>query len=96
MEFEGEPYGADVSFMLGDLPPGAGPGLHTHPYAEVCIVRSGRAAMTVDGRQVIAGPGDILVIGPETSHSFVADGEERLDMVCIHVSHRFIIQELQP
>ena len=96
VEFEGEPYGAGVSFLLGDLPPGTGPRLHTHPYAEICIVRSGRAAMTADGREVIAGPGDIVVIGPETSHSFVAVGEKRLDMVCIHVSERFIIQWCQP
>ena len=95
VEFEGEPYGAGVSFLLGDLAPGAGPSLHTHPYAEICIVRSGEAAMTVDGREIIAGPGDILVIGPEVSHSFVAVGEERLDMVGIHVSGRFIIQRCQ-
>jgi quercetin dioxygenase-like cupin family protein len=94
VEFEGEPYGAGVSFLLGDLPPGAGPSLHAHPYAEICIVRSGEVAMTVDGREIIVGPGDILVTGPEISHSFVAIGEERLDMVGIHVNGRFIIQRL--
>ena len=34
--FEGHLYGgADVSFFLSDTPPGRGPSLHTHPYAEV-------------------------------------------------------------
>jgi mannose-6-phosphate isomerase-like protein (cupin superfamily) len=92
VEFEGEPYGAGASFLLGDLAPGTGPRPHTHPYAEICIVRSGQAAMTIDGREVTAGPGDIVVIGPQTPHSFVVVGEQRLDMVCIHVRERFIMQ----
>ena len=94
VEFEGEPYGSDVSFFLGDLLPGKGPGLHQHPYSETCIVRFGQAAMTVDGEEVVAGAGDIVVIGPETPHRFAAIGDERLDMVCVHASDRFIIESL--
>ena len=92
--FEGEPHGSEVSFFLGDLLPGKGPGLHTHPYSETCIVRRGRAAMIVDGEDVVAGAGDIVVIGPETPHRFAAIGDERLDIVCIHASDRFIIDSL--
>ena len=37
--FEGQEYGeADVSFFLTDAPPGTGPRLHTHPYAEVFVI----------------------------------------------------------
>jgi mannose-6-phosphate isomerase-like protein (cupin superfamily) len=94
VEFEGEPFGAGVSFFLGNLSPGKGPGLHQHPYAETCIVFSGRAAMVVDGEEVVAGAGDIVVIGPETPHRFTATGSERLDMVCIHAADRFVIEPL--
>jgi mannose-6-phosphate isomerase-like protein (cupin superfamily) len=94
VEFEGAPYGAGVSFFIGDLEPGKGPGLHKHPYSETCIVRSGQAAMTVDGEEVIAGPGDIVVIGPETPHRFTAIGDQRLVAVCIHASERFVIEWL--
>lgn len=94
VEFEGEPHGAGVSFFLGDLAPGKGPRLHKHPYSETCIVRTGQAAMTVDGEAVVAGPGDIVVIGAETPHGFTAIGNERLDMICIHASDRFIIEWL--
>src|SRR5262245_46625420 len=59
-----------------------GPGLHKHPYSEICIVCSGRVAIIVGGEEKIAGSGDIVVIGPETSHRFTAIGDERLDMVC--------------
>jgi mannose-6-phosphate isomerase-like protein (cupin superfamily) len=94
VEFEGAPYGAGISFFLGNLPPGKGPGLHKHPYSETCIVLSGQAAMVVDGEEVVAGAGDIVVIGSATPHRFTAIGDERLDMVCVHASDRFIIGRL--
>jgi mannose-6-phosphate isomerase-like protein (cupin superfamily) len=94
VEFEGEPYGAGVSFFLGNLEPGKGPGLHQHPYAETCIVLSGKAAMVVDGEEIAAGTGDIVVIGPATPHRFTAIGDERLDMVCIHDTDRFVIERV--
>ena len=92
VEFEGEPYVAGVSFFLGNLPPGKGAGLHKHPYAETCIVLSGQAAMVVDGEEVVARAGDIVVIGSATPHRFTACGDERLDMVCVHASDRFVIE----
>lgn len=94
VEFEGEPYDAGVSFFGGNLPPGKGPRLHKHPYSETCIVRSGQAAMVVDAKEVVAGPGDIIVIGPATPRYFTAIGDERLEMVCVHASDRFIIDHL--
>ena len=94
VEFEGAPYDDGVSFFLGNLEPGKGPGLHKHPYCETCIVRSGRVAMIIGGEEKIVGSGDIVVIGSETSHRFTAIGDERLDMVCIHSSDRFIIEWL--
>jgi quercetin dioxygenase-like cupin family protein len=94
VEFEGEPYGAGVSFFLGNLQPGKGPGLHQHPYSETCIVLAGQAAMVVDGEEAVAVAGDIVVIGPETPHRFTAIGDERLDMVAIHHTDRFIIEPL--
>lgn len=92
VEFEGAPYGTGVSFFLGNLSPGKGPGLHQHPYAETCIVLSGRAAMVVDGKEVVAGAGDVVVIGPGTPHRLTAAGDERLDMVCVHATERFVIE----
>lgn len=94
VEFEGEPYGAGISFFVGNLPPGKSPGLHQHPYAETCIVLAGQAAMVVDGKEVVAGAGDIIVVGPETPHRFTCIGDERLDMVCVHASDRFVIERL--
>ena len=95
VEFEGEPYGAGVSFFLGNLQRGEGPGLHQHPYAETCIVLRGQARMVVDGKEVVASGGEIIVIGPATPHSFTAIGNEPLHMVAIHHTDRFIIEPLE-
>lgn len=94
VEFEGEPYGAGISFFVGNLSEGKGPGLHKHPYSETCIVLAGQAAMVVDGEEVVAGAGDVVVIGPDAPHRFTAIGDERLDMVCVHASERFVIEDV--
>jgi mannose-6-phosphate isomerase-like protein (cupin superfamily) len=95
LTFEGEPYGSGVSFFLVHSPPGFGPDLHKHPYAETWVVRSGKAGFTADGVYVEAGPGDILVVGAETPHKFKNIGSERLDIVCIHASPVMIQEDLE-
>ena len=94
VEFEGKPYSAGASFFLGDLAPGKGPKLHKHPYPEICIVRSGRAHMTIDGKEVFPGAGDIIVIEPDAPHRFAAIGDERLELIGIHGSNHFVIEWL--
>jgi mannose-6-phosphate isomerase-like protein (cupin superfamily) len=86
VRFEGEHYGAGVSFFLVDNDPGAGPDLHMHPYSETFIVRSGKARITADGMDIEAHPGDIVVVGAETPHKFKNIGTERLDIICIHAA----------
>lgn len=93
-EFEGQQYAAGISFFVGNLLRGKGPGLHQHPYPETCIVLAGQAAMVVDGQEMVAAPGDIVVIAPATPHRFTAIGDERLDMVCVHASDHFVIERI--
>lgn len=93
--FEGEPHGSGVSFFLVDSEPGAGPGLHRHPYSETWVVRSGTARFTAGGEELEAGPGDIIVVGAGTPHKFVNAGPGRLDIVCIHASPVMIQENLE-
>lgn len=95
LTFEGEAYGSGVSLFLVHNEPGAGPDLHRHPYSETWIVRRGKALMTADGVEILAGPGDIVVVGPETPHKFENVGTERLDIICIHASPRMIQESLE-
>ena len=94
VEFEGEHYGAGISFFHGKLTVGQGPPKHKHDYPETCIVLSGRVAMTIDDREEIASAGTIVVIAPDSPHSFTAIGGDPLEMLCIHESPRPVIQWL--
>lgn len=93
--FEGEPYGAGVSFYLVDSDPGEGPALHRHPYTETWVVISGRAAITLGEERAEAGPGDIVTVLPPTPHKFRVVGQEALRMVCIHASARMVEETLE-
>jgi mannose-6-phosphate isomerase-like protein (cupin superfamily) len=93
--FEGEPHGSGVSFFLVNNEPGNGPELHRHPYSETWILRSGNARFTADGQEIEAGPGDIIVVGPQTPHKFKNIGTGRLDIICIHASPRMIQEDLE-
>lgn len=95
VRFEGESYGSGVSFFLVSNEPGAGPGLHRHPYSETWIVRSGKARFSADGQDIEAGPGDIVVVESEVPHKFKNIGAERLEVTCIHASPRMIQEELE-
>jgi mannose-6-phosphate isomerase-like protein (cupin superfamily) len=88
-QFEGAAYGAGVSFFLVESEPdGPGVRLHRHPYAETWIVRSGRAAFSVDGQEAEAGPGDVVVVEAGAPHRFRNAGTELLDLVCVHAAER--------
>jgi mannose-6-phosphate isomerase-like protein (cupin superfamily) len=94
VQFEGEDYGAPISFILLDNEPGQGPGLHVHPYAETWVVRSGRALFRAGEEEIEAGPGDVLVVEGGTPHGFRNAGPGRLQMVCIHAAGRMVTEWL--
>ena len=81
------------AFLLSALP-GRGPGPHRHPYDEVQFIRSGRGLYQVDGQEFEAGAGDILVIKAGEIHGFRCIGEEPLVQVDIHLSPRFVQENL--
>ena len=95
LRFEGESYGSGVSFFLVNNQPGKGPDLHTHPYSETWIVRSGKARITADGQDMEVSPGDIIVVTAETPHKFKNIGTDRLDIICIHASSHMIQVNLE-
>ena len=93
-EFEGEPHGASVSFILVDMPPGEGVRLHRHPYAEIFIVQEGRASYTVDSSMFEVVAPRTLIVPAHTPHAFVNSGDMRLRQVDIHLSPKFITEWL--
>jgi mannose-6-phosphate isomerase-like protein (cupin superfamily) len=94
--FEGYRYGdANVSFFLTDAPPGSGPRLHTHPYAEVFVVQEGQATFEVGGATIEASAGQILVVPAGVPHKFVNSGTGRLRQTSIHTNERMVTEWLE-
>jgi quercetin dioxygenase-like cupin family protein len=73
-----------VSFFLLHTPPGEGPGLHRHPYAETFVLQEGQATFTVGDETIEARAGDIVVAPADTPHAFVNSGAGVLRSMNIH------------
>ena len=74
--FDGHPHGSSVSVFLSHNTPGTGAPLHKHPYEETFFVIEGDVLFTVDGKEIEAGDGDIIVVPANTPHKFVSRGEK--------------------
>jgi mannose-6-phosphate isomerase-like protein (cupin superfamily) len=94
-ELEGCLHGdAPVSIILFDGPPGSGPTLHRHPYAEVFIVQEGSATFTVGEETIDMTGGQIVVAPAGVPHKFVNSGNGPLRQIDIHANDRFITEWL--
>jgi quercetin dioxygenase-like cupin family protein len=78
--------GVPISLFLVDAPPGSGPKLHRHPYAEIFVVHAGQAAFRVGDSGLIAHAGDILIAPPGAAHGFASTGARRLRLTAIHTA----------
>jgi quercetin dioxygenase-like cupin family protein len=93
--FVGADHGdVNVSVFLFRGEAGRGPGPHRHPYDEIQFIQSGRGVWTVEGVTFEAGAGDVLVIEAGEVHSFTAIGDEPLVQLDIHLSPRFVQENL--
>ena len=86
--------GVGVSVFLFRSEPGRGPGPHRHPYDEIQFIQAGRGRWNVEGEAFEAAAGDILVIKAGEVHSFTAIGDEPLVQLDVHLSPRFIQENL--
>jgi len=84
----------NVSVFLFNGEAGRGPGPHRHPYDEIQFIRSGRGRYVVNGQEFEATAGDILVIKAGEVHSFTIIGDEPLVQLDVHLSPRFIQENL--
>lgn len=93
--FDGEKYGAGVSFFDVDIDPGEGPPLHQHAYPETWIVQNGSVEFLVETRRAKAQAGDIIVVPAFTPHKFVNCGKLPLRMICIHAANKIEQENLR-
>ena len=89
-EFEGYEHGdTGISMIFVDAEPGRGPALHRHDYDELFIVQEGQATFTAGGREIVAGPGHVVVVPAGQPHGFVNSGDGPLRQIAIHQSPRY-------
>jgi quercetin dioxygenase-like cupin family protein len=95
-EFEGYDHGEiGASVIVVDAPPGSGPQLHKHPYAEVFVVLEGQATFTAGEDVIEAVGGQVVVVPAGVPHKFVNSGTGQLRQVNIHPSGQFITEWLE-
>jgi len=94
--FEGAQFGGiqATSFIVSS-PPGAGVGLHVHPYPEVFILLRGQVRFRVGDETVEAHAGQIVIGPANVPHGFTNTGAEPLSMVSIHVNDHLIQEFLE-
>jgi quercetin dioxygenase-like cupin family protein len=92
--FVGARHDVELSVFLFHGLPGSGPGPHRHPYDEVQFIQQGRGIWTVNGEEFEAGAGEILVIKAGEVHSFRCIGDGPLVQLDVHLSPRFIQENL--
>ena len=73
-----------VSFFVTRTPPGGGPSLHTHPYAEVFIVLEGTSTFLLGDEERVVDAGHVVVVPPGAPHGFTNRTEATLHQVNIH------------
>ena len=89
-ELEGFQHGGTgISLIFVDNSPGDGPALHRHDYDELFIVQEGQATFTAAGREIVAGPGHVVVVPAGQPHGFVNSGDGPLRQIAIHQSPRY-------
>ncbi len=94
-ELVGADHDLPVTILFVDAPPGDGPSLHRHPYAELFIVQEGEATFRLGDAQVEARAGDLVVVEPNQPHAFVNSGQGPLRQVDIHMSPTFSTEWLE-
>jgi mannose-6-phosphate isomerase-like protein (cupin superfamily) len=95
-EFQGFAYGdIGASLIIVDAPPGGGPRLHRHPYAEIFLILEGTATFTAGADVLDAAGGQMVVVPAGMPHKFVNSGTSRLRQIDIHPSNRFVTEWLE-
>ena len=94
--WQGGAHGAGICVIANRIDgPGGGPKLHTHPYAEVFVIREGRALFTLGDARVEATAGQILVAPAGTPHKFENLGPGLLETFDIHENGSFATDWLE-
>jgi mannose-6-phosphate isomerase-like protein (cupin superfamily) len=74
----------ELSIGISENPPGIDGFVHRHSCGEVFVVCDGCGVYTVGDTEIVAGPGDMVIIPPDTWHSFRPEGDNHLRHVAVY------------
>ena len=96
-QFEGAVHGGGggVAFFLNHTPPGRGAEAHRHPYAEVFVIQEGEVTFVVDGAEIAAHGGQVVVVPPGATHAFRNTGEATLEMTSLHPAAEMVTEWIE-
>ncbi|MCV0402713.1 MAG: cupin domain-containing protein [Chloroflexi bacterium] len=89
---EGERHGLRTSAYHSQVPPGAGPPPHRHPYAEYFVLHDGQGTYLVDDESFAAVAGDVVIVPPNAWHSFTSTGDGPLRQTAVHEAPRHAME----
>ncbi len=93
--FDGTVFGTTVSVLkYVQEKRGAGPSLHVHTYPEIFIILNGAALFKIGDEYIEAKTGDVLYGPANVPHKFKNTGTEPLETLDIHLSEKWIQQDL--
>ena len=95
VDFRGEHFGTNVSFIWVEARPGEGPRLHRHAYDEVFVILEGNARFRVGDETIEVTSGDVLVGPANVPHAFKNIGPGVLRQIDIHVSDHILTEWLE-
>lgn len=84
----GSDHGLVTSVMYQLIEPGTGPMRHRHPHVEIFVLHEGEGRYEVDGIVVDAVAGDMVIVPPDTWHSFTNTGGAMLHQTAVHQNPR--------
>jgi quercetin dioxygenase-like cupin family protein len=94
IRFEGRDHGSTVSFFSVAYRRGVGASLHRHPYEETFVVLEGEGVFHVDGEDVHAHAGQVVIVPANAVHGFEGAGDGILRVVSIHPSDHVVQEDL--
>lgn len=81
-------HGTNQTLVRYRYAPGAIFPVHAHPEEQVTIVLRGRLAIEVAGTEVIAEPGDVMIIPGGVAHGASVVGDEEVETLNFFVPRR--------
>jgi mannose-6-phosphate isomerase-like protein (cupin superfamily) len=90
VELQGKDCGMPgISLILVEAPPGRGPSLHKHDYAEIIVVQEGSGTFSDGARSLEVSAGSIVIVAAGQPHAFTNTGDGPLKQIDVHVADAF-------